>query len=165
MTLAVDLGQKGVRCVLVERKDAPQFLPKMERCNARTMEIFRHMGIAAKVRAAGLRADVPMDVYIVLALNRPPLLHHPYPSVDEARRRIDACTDGTLPLEPYQLISQYTLEPLLKSVAETLPSVTVRYGCEFLSMEQDASGVTARISSRGKTSRKPSGKYAGAPGC
>src|SRR5437899_6172719 len=50
-----------------------------------------------------------------------------------------------MPLEPYQLISQYTLEPLLKSVAQALPGVTVRYGCEFLSLEQDASGVTARV--------------------
>jgi 2-polyprenyl-6-methoxyphenol hydroxylase-like FAD-dependent oxidoreductase len=147
LTLAVDLGQRGVRCTLVERKDAPQFLPKMERCNARTMEIFRRMGIVEQVRAAGLRADVPMDVFIIEAMNRPPLVHHPYPSVNEARRRIDACTDGTQPLEPYQLISQYTLEPLLKSIAETLPSVSVRYGCEFLSFEQDATGVETRTGS------------------
>src|SRR5882672_9511530 len=145
LTLAVDLGQRGVRCTLIERKQAPQFLPKMERCNARTMEIFRRMGLAEKVRAAGLRHDVPMDVYIVLAMNQPPLLRLRYPSVAEARREIDARTDGTLPLEPYQLISQYTLEPLLKSIAEALPAVTVRYGWEFLSLEQDASGVTARI--------------------
>jgi 2-polyprenyl-6-methoxyphenol hydroxylase-like FAD-dependent oxidoreductase len=136
-----------VRCTLIERKPEPQFLPKMERCNARTMEIFRRMGIATRVRAAGLRADVPMDVYIIRAMNKPPLLHHPYPSVAEARREIDACTDGSLPLEPYQLISQYTLEPLLKSVAENLPSVTVRYGCEFLSFSQDAMGVVAQTSS------------------
>jgi 2-polyprenyl-6-methoxyphenol hydroxylase-like FAD-dependent oxidoreductase len=71
-------------------------------------------------------------------------VHHRYPSVAEARRQIDACTDGSMPLEPYQLISQYTLEPLLKSIAETLPSVTVRYGCEFLSFEQDQSGVTTQ---------------------
>ena len=45
---------------------------------------------------------------------------------------------AALPLEPYQLISQYTLEPLLKSVAETLPSVSVRYGHELLSFTQDA---------------------------
>ncbi|MCG6877455.1 MAG: FAD-dependent monooxygenase [Betaproteobacteria bacterium] len=145
LTLAVDLGQKGVRCILVERKAAPQFLPKMERCNARTMEIYRRMGLAERIRSAGLRADVPMDVFIVLAMNEPPLLHLPYPSVSEARRRIDACKDGSMPLEPYQLISQYTLEPLLKAVAETLPPVTVRYGCEFLSFEQDASGVTAHV--------------------
>ena len=86
LTLAVDLGQKGVRCTLIERKDAPQFLPKMERCNARTMEIYRRMGLAAKVRAAGLRAEVPMDVFIVTALNQPPLVTHRYPSVAEAKR-------------------------------------------------------------------------------
>ena len=145
LTLAIDLGQKGVRCTLIERKEAPQFLPKMERCNARTMEIFRRMGLAGKIRAAGLDRNVPMDVYVILAMNQPPLLRLPYPSVAEAQREIDACTDGSMPLEPYQLISQYTLEPLLKSVAQALPGVTVRYGCEFLSLEQDASGVTARV--------------------
>src|SRR5438034_1195665 len=46
LTLAIDLGRRGVRCTLIEQKEAPQFLPKMERCNARTMEIFRRMGIA-----------------------------------------------------------------------------------------------------------------------
>src|SRR3954449_4538690 len=83
LTLAVALGQSGVRCTLIERKDAPQFLPKMERCNARTMEIYRRMGIAERVRAAGLPAEVPMDVFIVTALNAPPLVHHKYPSVAE----------------------------------------------------------------------------------
>jgi 2-polyprenyl-6-methoxyphenol hydroxylase-like FAD-dependent oxidoreductase len=153
LTLAVDLGQKGVRCTLIERKDAPQFLPKMERCNARTMEIYRRMGIAAKVRAAGLRAEVPMDVFIVTALDEPPLVHHRYPSVAEAKRLIDACSDGSLPLEPYQLISQYTLEPLLKKEAEALSSVSVKYGCELESFTQDAQGVTAKTST-GETRAK-----------
>jgi 2-polyprenyl-6-methoxyphenol hydroxylase-like FAD-dependent oxidoreductase len=88
-----------------------------------------------------------MDVYIVLALTEPPLLHLPYPSVEEARAQTRATNDGTLPLEPYQLISQYTLEPLLKSVAEGLPSVRVRFGWEFLSLRQDRDGVTARLRS------------------
>lgn len=145
LTLAVDLGMKGIKCTLIEQKEAPQFLPKMERCNARTMEIYRRMGLAEKIRAAGLDRHVPMDVYVVLAMNEPPLLRLPYPSVAEAGAEINACNDGSMPLEPYQLISQYTLEPLLKSVAETLPSVTVRYGCEFLSFEQDHEGVTARV--------------------
>jgi 2-polyprenyl-6-methoxyphenol hydroxylase-like FAD-dependent oxidoreductase len=142
LTLAIDLGLRGIRCTLIERKDAPAFLPKMERCNARTMEMYRRIGLSEKIRAAGLRADVPMDVFIVLSMKEPPLLHTPYPSVEAARRAIAASTDGSMPLEPYQLISQYTLEPLLKSVAETLPSVTVRFGCEFESFSQDTSGVT-----------------------
>ncbi len=147
LTLAIDLGRRGVRCTLIEQKDQPAFLPKMERVNARTMEIYRRMGLAQKIRDAGLRPDCPMDVYIVLALNQPPLYHLAYPSVAQAQAETRAVDDGSAPLEPYQLISQYTLEPLLKSVAETLPSVTVRFGCEFLSLRQDEGGVTARLRS------------------
>ncbi|MGH6771109.1 MAG: FAD-dependent monooxygenase [Xanthobacteraceae bacterium] len=145
LTLAVDLGLRGVRCMLVEQKKAPQFLPKMERCNARTLEIYRRMGIAEKVRAAGLPGDWPMDVFIVLSLVEPPLLHLSYPSAAQLKAQIAATHDGSLPLEPYQLISQYTLEPLLKSVAESLPSVSVRYGHELVSFSQDAGAVTARV--------------------
>lgn len=145
LTLAIDLGLRGVRCTLIEQKEAPQFLPKMERCNARTMEIYRRMGLAEKIRAAGLPRDCAMDVFIVLSLVEPPLLREPHPSVAEAQAKIAKTNDGTLPLEPYQLISQYTLEPLLKSVAETLPNVTVRYGCELLSFTQDQGSVTAKV--------------------
>ncbi len=148
LTLAIDLGQKGVRCTLIERKEAPEFLPKMERCNARTMEIFRRMGLSQKIRKAGLDAAVPMDVYVVLAMNEPPLLRLPYPSVDAALEEISKSEDASQPLEAYQLISQYTLEPLLKSVAEELPTVSVRYGTEFLSLEQDEGGVTARTTTK-----------------
>jgi len=148
LTLAVDLGRRGVRCTLVEKKPAPEFLPKMERCNARTMEIFRRMGLADRVRAAGLDRHVPMDVYIALAMNEPPLLRLPYPSVADAEAEIAACNDGSMPREPYQLISQYTLEPLLKAAAEELPTVTVRYGLEFLSLTHDIAGATAMLRDR-----------------
>ncbi len=145
LTLAVDLGQRGVRCVLVERKEAPEFLPKMERCNARTMEIYRRLGIAEKVRRAGFPRHYPMDVFVVTSLVDPPILRLPYPSVAEAEAQIRSRNDGTLPLEPYQLISQYTLEPLLKAEAESLPTVSVRYGHELVSFQQDTHGVTAQV--------------------
>src|SRR5215468_1880005 len=98
LTLAIDLGQRGVRCVLVDT-----------------------------------------------ALTEPPLLHLPYPSVAEAKAAIAVCNDGSMPLEPYQLISQYTLEPLLKSIAEATPNVRVRYGCELISFEQDQRSVQAHV--------------------
>jgi 2-polyprenyl-6-methoxyphenol hydroxylase-like FAD-dependent oxidoreductase len=152
LTLAIDLGRRGVECTIIEQKPQPAFLPKMERINARSMEIYRRMGLAEKIRAAGLRADCPMNVYIMLALTEPPLLTLPYPSVNEAKAKTRATNDGTLPAEPYQLISQYTLEPLLKSIAETLPALTVRFGCEFLSLRQDDGGVTATVrTADGKT--------------
>ena len=145
LTLAVDLGQRGIRCVLLEQKPEPQFLPKMERCNARTMELYRRIGLAGDIRAAGLSADVPMDVFIILSMTRPPLLQLNYPSVEEARRRIREVNDGTLPLEPYQLISQYTLEPLLRTAAERLPEVSVRYSTEFLEFAEEEAAVIATI--------------------
>ena len=153
LTLAIALGRRGIRCILVEQKDAPQFLPKMERCNARTMEIYRRLGIAQKVREAGFPRDCPMDVFIVTSLAEPPLLHLPYPSVAQAQAEIAACTDASMPLEPYQLISQYTLEPLLKAAAETLPGVDVRYSCEFILFEQDAAGVHAKVKVGGTTAK------------
>jgi len=64
--------------------------------------------------------------------------------VDEAKAEIAAHNDGR-PLEPYQLISQYTLEPLLRSIVEMLPNVTVRFGCELTSFTQDGDSVTAHV--------------------
>ena len=151
LTLAIDLGKRGIRCTLIEQKEAPQFLPKMERANARSMEMYRRIGLADPIRKAGLRGDCPMDVYVVLSLKAPPLLRLRYPSVDEARAECRATNDGSGALEPYQLISQYTLEPLLKSVAESLPTVSVRFGTEFVSLVQDEEGVAATVKSGGKT--------------
>jgi 2-polyprenyl-6-methoxyphenol hydroxylase-like FAD-dependent oxidoreductase len=151
LTLAIDLGRRGIRCTLIEQKEAPAFLPKMERINARSMEMFRRIGIAREIRAAGLRADVPMDVFIIEAMNKPALLRLPYPSVERALAANRATNDGTAPLEAYQLISQYTLEPLLKSIAESLPSVDVRFGHEFLASRQDPSGVTVTTQRRDGT--------------
>ncbi|HZC41892.1 MAG TPA: FAD-dependent monooxygenase, partial [Streptosporangiaceae bacterium] len=166
LTLAIELGQQGVRCELIDKRERPGQLPKMERCNARTMEFFRRMGVAGRVRAAGLPADVPMDVFICLeSVTRPPLVHHRYPSVSELVSAGRAVNDGSLPLEPYQLISQYTLEPLLRQVAEATPGVTVRFGQELTGFAQDAGGVTARIRvPGGRTRRLRAGYLAGCDG-
>ena len=148
LTLALDLGQRGVQCTLIERNATSIQLPKMERCNARTMEIYRRLGIAEKVRDAGLPRTAPMDVFLAMSMSGPPLVRLPYPSVEAAKAEIAAHNDGR-PLEPYQLISQYTLEPLLRSIVEAQPTVTVRFGCELLSFTQDAESVTARVGTRG----------------
>ena len=147
LTLALDLGRRGVRCVLIERSETSIQLPRMERCNARTMEIFRRLGIAEAIRDAGLPRDAPMDVFLAPSMADPPIVHLPYPSVVEAKAEIAARNDGR-PLEPSQLISQYTLEPLLRSIVETVPGVQVRFGCELTSLEQDADSVTGHVRTR-----------------
>lgn len=143
LTLAIDLGQRGVTVTLIDKRPAPGLLPKMERCNARTMEHYRRLGVADRIRDAGYPVDVPMDVFLVTDLVHEPLVHHPYPSVAALRQAAAAVNDGSHPLEPYQLISQYTLEPLLREVAEATPGVTVLFGCELESFTQDDEGVTA----------------------
>jgi 2-polyprenyl-6-methoxyphenol hydroxylase-like FAD-dependent oxidoreductase len=144
LTLAMDLGRRGVRCVLIERNETSIQLPKMERCNARTMEIYRRLGIAEKIRDAGLPRSAPMDVFLATSMAEPALAHLTCPSVAEAKAEIDAHNDGR-PLEPYQLISQYTLEPLLRSFVEALPNVTVVFGCELETFIQDGDSVTAHV--------------------
>lgn len=146
LTLALDLGRRGVRTLLVERNRTSIQLPRMERCNARTMEVFRRLGIAGQVRAAGAPPDVPMDVFLTPSLAEPAFVHLPYPSVAQSRAEIAAHNDGR-PLEPSQLISQYTLEPLLRSIVAPLPLVTVRYGCELVSFEQEPGSVVAHLES------------------
>lgn len=160
LTLAIELGRHQVRCELIDKRPEQGKLPKMERCNARTMENFRRLGIADEIRAAGLPDWVPMDVFICVgSVMRPPLVHHRYPSVREARAAGRAVNDGSLPLEPYQLISQYTLEPVLRRIAEQMPCVTVRFGQELVSFTQHPGGVVARIADLAGRSRRLETKF------
>lgn len=144
LTLALDLGRRGIRCIVIERNATSIQLPKMERCNARTMEIYRRLGVAEQIRDAGLSREAPMDVFLAPSMADAPIAHLPYPSVANAKTEIAAHNDGR-PLEPYQLISQYTLEPLLRSFLDAFPNVTVRFGCELLNFSQDARAVSAGV--------------------
>lgn len=143
LTLAIDLGRRGVRTLLAERDSTTKPWPKMDRSNARTMEFYRRLGIAERVRKLGYPPEASMDVFIVTRLKDAPLARLRYPSVAECRAKIANCEDGSEPLEPYQLVSQNKLEPLLKEVAEHTPNLTVRYGCELTKFEQDERGVMA----------------------
>jgi len=143
LTMIIELGRRGISTMIMERDPTTAPWPKMDRSNARTMEIFRRMGIVDRVRALGYPGDNPMDVFLVRTMNEPPIATIPFPSVDEKRAQVAACTDATLPLEPYQLVAQNDLEPLLREVAEKeTPNTVVRYGLELIGFEQDETGVT-----------------------
>ena len=144
LTLAIDLGRRGVRCLLLERHPTTLPWPKMDRSNARTMEFYRRIGIVDRVRALGYPPDNPMDVFLTTRLSDPPIAVLKYPSVAERRKQIAESPNGAWLLEPYQLVSQNKLEPLLKEVAEATPNVTVRYGCDLVDFAQDVRGVTVQ---------------------
>ena len=52
MGLAIELGQRGIRCVVVERRRSPQPIPKGQNLTQRTMEHFHFWGVEKAVRAA-----------------------------------------------------------------------------------------------------------------
>jgi 2-polyprenyl-6-methoxyphenol hydroxylase-like FAD-dependent oxidoreductase len=148
LTLAIELGQQGVRVLVADKRPALGKLPKMERSNARTMENFRRMGIADVIRDAGLDNDMPMDVFICQkTLQTPPLLHHEYPSVNDLKAASREVRNGSTAAEPYQLISQYTLEPLLRDVADGLPGVSVTFDQEVVAFQQSDDGVETTVRS------------------
>src|SRR5271154_3940723 len=63
LTLAIDLAWRGIDVTVVEtRAPAEPPEPKCNHVAARTMEIFRRLGLAEKVRSAGLPADYPHDI-------------------------------------------------------------------------------------------------------
>src|SRR5438876_4104816 len=63
LTLAIDLAWRGVDVTVVEtRARAAPPDPKCNHVAARTMEVFRRLGFAEKVRNAGLPADYPHDI-------------------------------------------------------------------------------------------------------
>ena len=145
LTLAIALGRRGVRCTVVESKASHAFLPKMELLNARSMEIYGRLGMEPAIRRAGYPVDAPMDVLVTTSLNDTPIHRMPYPSTSAMEARIAATHDGTEPRCAYQRISQYTLEPLLRSIAESLDLVTVRFGTRLDRFTQSPTGVDAEI--------------------
>ena len=62
-TLAMDLAWRGIDVIVAELRARGE--PPSVKCNhvsARTMEIFRRLGVARTVRETGLPADYPNDV-------------------------------------------------------------------------------------------------------
>ena len=114
------------------------------------MEIFRRMGLAGQVRAAGMNENVPMDVSIVTRMTEPPLLHLDYPSVAEARAGIEPWrTRRSPPTVPADLAIH--ARAAVEEGGQELPSVRVMYGTEFEDFSQDAAGVTTTVRTAGGT--------------
>src|SRR6266567_6407596 len=88
LTLTIDLGRRGVRCMLIEREPSTAPWPKLDRSNARTMEIYRRLGLAERVRSLGYPPDNPMEIVLAKSLNEPAVATQPFPSVNKRRAQI-----------------------------------------------------------------------------
>src|ERR1700758_3417510 len=154
LTLALTLSQHGVAAILVERNPSTTTHPKMDITNGRSMELFRHLGVADDLRKVAVPEDHGFDVSWVTKLSGWELARFRYPTVAQRRAQISDCNDGTTTLEPAMRVSQALLEPALKNILETrAPQIDVHYGWSLDSLQQDEHGVDAviRCSATGKT--------------
>jgi len=146
LCLAMDLADRGVDCIVIERRPAGE--PPSVKCNhvaSRTMEAFRRLGFVKQVREAGLPADYPNDVVI-----RTRATGHELTRIHIPCRR-DRYTDRSGPdgwwptPEPPHRINQLFLEPILFENAAARPRVTMLNRTEFVGLVQDQSGVTVEV--------------------
>ena len=156
LTLAMDLASRGVAVTLVERRGRGE--PPPPKCNhtsARSMEIFRRLGVAQKLRDSGLPADYPNDVVYRTSMTGIELARIPIP----CRRDRYTATGGPdtwwpTP-EPPHRINQIYLEPVLTEHAAAMPDVTLlnRTAVEDIARGGDGAVATLRDLDRGRTRR------------
>src|SRR5262249_2223262 len=69
MTLALDLSWRGIDVVVVERRPSnAEPSVKCGQISARSMEVFRRLGVADKLRGVGLPSDYPNDIVSATAV-------------------------------------------------------------------------------------------------
>ena len=146
MTMALCLAQRGIASVLVELR-AAEVLPDVK-CNhisARSMELFRFLGVSQDLRAAGLPDDYPHSVsYRTSTLGEEiARIHIPGRNT---RLTDHSGPDGHWPTpEPPHRINQRYIEPILRQHVQKQDLITCLFKHRVVAFHQDAQGVTAQI--------------------
>lgn len=144
LTLALVLARRGVAVTLIEVRHRGE--PPNVKCNhvaARSMEIFRRLGIVGEIRGAGLPEDYPHDCVFRTTMVGHELARVPIPCRRD-RYTSQEGPDTSWPTpEPPHRINQIYLEPILFGHARSREGITILNRVEFERLEQDEAGVTA----------------------
>ena len=139
LSLAIELGHRGITCLLVERNDRVGYSPRAKTTNVRTREHLRRWGIADALRQASpIPPDYGANVVFATRMNGPVLAR--FENAMHTRRE-----RNELFSEEGQWVPQYTLEEVLRSHAVSLPGVRVEFGSELTGFEADEAGISARL--------------------
>ncbi len=140
LTASILLSQHGVRSLLVERHPGTAILPKARGINARSMEMYRQLGIEQAIRDAGLPTERTGFIVWTESL-----------AGREIERRVPGrmapANRGASPVLNC-LCAQDDLEPVLRRFAEVQPQAELRFNTEMIAVEQDDGGVTATLADR-----------------
>lgn len=139
LSASIELGRRGIRCLVVERNDRVGYSPRAKTTNVRTREHLRRWGIADALRAASpIAPDRPSTVVFATRMNGY-LLARFENALNGSRERTNLYS------EEAQWVPQYILEDVLRRHAESLAGVAIQFDTEFLSFTQTPDGVVARI--------------------
>lgn len=139
LACAIELGSRGIACLLIERNDRVGYAPRAKTTNVRTREHMRRWGIAGTLgEASPLGLSYPSNIVFCTRLNGLPLA-----TIENAMY----CAPGKNPLYSAhaQWIPQYAVEEVMRAHAESLLTVELRFSCELESFEQTSDGVVAHV--------------------
>jgi 2-polyprenyl-6-methoxyphenol hydroxylase-like FAD-dependent oxidoreductase len=128
LALALELGLRGVECLVVEPRPQPTRLrPRAKTLNARTMEHARRWGLAPRLRtAAPLPVSWSQDVSFCTSFLGE--------EITRFTGVLGLADDGDSP-ERGQQMPQYVLEEVLRDVVTELPTVDLRVGWRLQSLD------------------------------
>lgn len=146
LTLAMDLAWRGVRVTVIEprgRAEPPP--PKCNHISARSMEIYRRLGVAGKLRNAGLPADYPNDISYRTSFVGRELTRIPIPCRRDRYDAADGPDCGWPTPEPPHRLNQIFMEPILADHAAQMHGAEIVYRNEVVDYEPSGSGVIVTI--------------------
>jgi 2-polyprenyl-6-methoxyphenol hydroxylase-like FAD-dependent oxidoreductase len=144
LAAALELGRRGVRCLLVEpRRDISELRPRAKTTSVRTMEHFRRWGLAHELRAASY-LPVAWSQDVVFCTNL----------LGVEITRFTGCfglTTERSPLfaETSQQVPQFVVERLLRDAVGAEPSCTALYGWSASAIDEHDGEVAARLEAPG----------------
>jgi 2-polyprenyl-6-methoxyphenol hydroxylase-like FAD-dependent oxidoreductase len=150
MGLAIDLGLRGVRSIVVERYREPQRIPKGQNLTQRTMEHFHFWGAEDELRAA---RTIPRDYGIGGMTSYGSLLSgYSYDWLQRELVRPFYFTDN-------ERLPQYATEAALRRRAAQIPAVTTMYDWTCEAVRPDEHGASVDIVGRDGARRSLRGDY------
>ncbi len=154
MTLALCLAQRRVRCTVVELKAAHAATEvKCNHISARSMEIYRRLGVAGDLRASGLPDDYPHDVSYRTSTVGQEITRIHIPG--RLTRLTDRSgPDGWWPTpEPPHRLNQRYIEPILARHVQQHPLIQCLYQHQVIEVQHndDEALVRCRVLSNGST--------------
>jgi 2-polyprenyl-6-methoxyphenol hydroxylase-like FAD-dependent oxidoreductase len=139
LSLAIELGSRGIKCLVVERNDRVGYSPRAKTTNVRTRTHLRRWGIADRLaEVSPFGVHYPANVHFVTRLGGYHLALIENASNCAPTRNQDYPEHG-------QWVPQYKLEQVLREHAERLPGVELRFRTEFLAATQDEHRVEVTL--------------------